>query len=327
MTGAPPPLVSFVVPVRDDAENLGRCLASIRAVAAGAPIEIIVVDNGSRDGSAAVARAAGATVLEAPGVPVAEARNRGAAAAGARLLAFVDADHVIDAGWVGCAVENLDAPGVGAAGAPYVAPGVTWVQRAYDRFRVRHPGPHPVDWLGSGNLAVRRDAFAAVGGFDRALETCEDVDFCNRLRSAGYTIVSDQRMRSLHAGDPSTLRALFLGELWRGRDNLRATLRGPLTARALPSVVIPVADVAFLATCAAGAAAAPWLGPLPALGGVAGFLSLSLARAWVLSRRSAGRAWRDLPSTFTVACVYDAARALALVARATHRVRREAGRP
>ena len=53
----------------------------------------------------------------------------------------------------------------------------------------------------------------------------------------------------LHLGAPSKLRRLFLGELWRGRDNLRVTLRGPLTLRALPSVLLPVANLGALLAC------------------------------------------------------------------------------
>ena len=83
----------------------------------------------------------------------------------------------------------------------------------------------------SGNLAVKRTAFQAIGGFDAALEACEDVDFCQRLRRAGWRLVGDERLESVHLGDPPTLAALFRAERWRGRDNLRVSLRGPLDAR------------------------------------------------------------------------------------------------
>ena len=108
-----------------------------------------------------------------------------------------------------------------------------------------------VDWLGSGSLAVWREVFEKVGGFDSRLETCEDVDFCQRLRRNGYGLWSDDRLRSVHLGDPRTLRALFFGELWRGRDNLKVSLRGPLTPRALPSVLIPL-TILLLLTVGAG---------------------------------------------------------------------------
>ena len=92
------------------------------------------------------------------------------------------------------------------------------MQRAYDGFRRRSSGRREVDWLGSGNLAVSRSAFEAVHGFDVTLTTCEDVDLCRRLRERGYRIVSDSRLRSVHLGDPRSLKALFVSELWRGRE-------------------------------------------------------------------------------------------------------------
>src|SRR5205814_5569345 len=98
-----------------------------------------------------------------------------------------------------------------------------------------------------------RSPFEAVGAFDVSLETCEDVDLCNRLRAAGYRIVSDSRLRNIHHGDPRTLWDLFEGEIWRGRDNLRVSLRGPFTWRALPGVLIPVVNLIMIPAALLGA--------------------------------------------------------------------------
>ena len=56
-------------------------------------------------------------------------------------------------------------------------------------FAARPRDQRDADWLGSGNLAVSRTAFELVGGFDTSLETCEDVDFCHRLRAKGQRVV------------------------------------------------------------------------------------------------------------------------------------------
>src|SRR4051795_10322872 len=144
--------VSFVVPVRDDAARLARCLERIGSNRArGVEIEIVVVDNGSRDRSAAVARDAGAIVIDAPAVPVAVMRNRGAARAVGDVIAFVDADHEIESTWARQAVAALSDGRIGAAGAAYHAPqNGTWVQRTYDTLRTRVAGRRDVEWLGSG---------------------------------------------------------------------------------------------------------------------------------------------------------------------------------
>jgi len=67
-------------------------------------------------------------------------------------------------------------------------PAGTWVQRAYDGLRPRRPSRHDLEWLGSGNLAVRRDLLERAQGFDERLVTYEDVDLCRHLRSMGVRL-------------------------------------------------------------------------------------------------------------------------------------------
>lgn len=308
--------IAFIVPVRNDSAALARCLESIHRDA-GSTAPIIVADNGSRDDSAAVAQRLGARVLTLPHLKVGELRNRGAAAAASDLLAFVDADHEIGEGWLRAAHETLRDPGIGAVGAPYRSPATaTWVQRVYDAFRDHRAGIHAVDWLGAGNLIVRSAAFRTVGGFDRSLEACEDVDLCQRLKRSGFAIVSDARMVSIHYGDPRTIGALFRGELWRGRDNLRVSLRGPLTVGGLPSILTPVVDLISVVVVLAGTA----IGAFPTAAAAAAiFLLLSAMRAARLFRRLQHRTPGDAAQVLLVAVVYDFARALALVARTPHR--------
>jgi glycosyltransferase involved in cell wall biosynthesis len=316
--------ISFVIPVRDDAAHLRRCLAAIRESAGPLAHEIVVVDHGSVDDSAGVARAAGATVLaRAAGGRVAELRNAGAAAASAPLLAFIDADHEIDRGWVAAALALFESPDIAAAGAPYSAPEeATWVQRTYDGLRRHASGVRETEWLPSGNLIVHRTDFEALGGFDASLDTCEDVDFCQRLRRLGRRLVASDDLRSVHRGDPPTLKALFFGELWRGRDNLRVSLRDLRLASA-PSLAIPLLHLLGIVAIALGIAT--WLagGWRVAAAGLALVGTLVVLRsAALLSRRGVGSA-RAALEVVLVSAVYDAARALALLAPFGHALRRK----
>jgi glycosyltransferase involved in cell wall biosynthesis len=149
------PDLSFIIPVRNDAVRLKRCLASITSAAAStsARVELIVADNGSTDDTPAAARVQGASVVSVPGRVVAAVRNKGAAESRGHLLAFVDADHELHGGWVEAALTIMQDSHVAAAGSDYHPPlESTWVQRMYDRLR-RHPGgPETVEWLPSGNL-------------------------------------------------------------------------------------------------------------------------------------------------------------------------------
>jgi GT2 family glycosyltransferase len=313
------PEISFVIPVRNDAVRLRHCLESLARDAAGVPHEIVVMDHGSNDGSLEVARRSGARAETRVGGNVAALRNDGAGLTAAPLIAFVDADHRVSPGWLSAALDALKDKGVAGAGAPYHAPADgTWVQRAYDGFR-RHPSrTEPAEWFGAGNLVVRREVFEALGGFDDRLEACEDVDLCFRMRAAGWQLVSVPAMHSIHYGDPPTLKRLFLGELWRGRDNLRVSLRGPWSARNLASMAIPAVQLSSLLVLLAGFASGTATGIALAL-----LALLAIAAPVVL--RAATLIWNTRAShrvgplaALLVAATFDAGRALALIARSGH---------
>ncbi len=319
MTGGP--IVSFIIPVRNDARRLEHCLRSITTGAHPAGrVEVVVADNGSTDESAAVARQAGATVIMLPDVRLGELRNRAVQAARGDVLAFVDADHEIGADWVPAAISALADAQVAAVGAPCRPPSpATWVQRLYDGLR-RHPRTQEaVSWLGSGNMAVRRTAFERVGGFDTTLETCEDVDLCRKLRAQGFTLVADARLHNVHFGDPSTLRHVFFGELWRGRDNVRVSLRPPRSWRMIVSAAIPVFNLVALALVVIGLISGTLAGLAIAVVSGVSVLVLMALRASVMV---GGAPSRDFPQAFAVAAAYELGRALALTARVGYGRRR-----
>ena len=317
------PLISFVVPVRNDVLRLQRCLASIvRNDYPRELIEIVVVDNESTDGSAVAARAYNAIVIKSAGDSVAAHRNRGARAALGSIIAFADSDHEIDRNWIECAVSVLSDAGVAATGSPYLTqPSPNWVQQQYDGMRARPIRREDVSWLGSGNFAVKRAAFEKVGGFNESLTACEDVDLCNRLQLAGLRVVADPDLRSVHFGDPKTLKALFFGELWRGRDNLRVTFAGPRTFRHLRSAIVPIADLACLG---AGLVSLVAGHPVIALLFWLAALAPAAIKAAVILRRQLRKGLVPAAQAFAVAVVFDLARALALLARGSHRARRTA---
>jgi hypothetical protein len=166
------------------------------------------------------------------------------------------------------------------------------------------------------------------------------VDLCQRLRQAGLRVRGDDRLRNVHLGDPSTLGKLFRSELWRGRDNLRVSLRYGITPRGLPSIVIPILELACLiiAPLALGLGLAlmmavsppPGLGVLAVVIGLATLaapVALTLLRVLRMMRWGGLRGPADYARAFIVAGTYDLARAVALLARARHhQVRQPAGK-
>ena len=199
------PAVSVVIPVMDRAEELRRCLASLRRVRyPAARLEVIVVDDGSRDNSAAVAEELGATVVPSGGrgQGPAAARNRGAAAAHGELLAFIDSDCTASPGWLADLVDRFCDPEVAAVGGCVQGMHVATRLDRYEavmsslslgrRERCGQQGDDTF-YLPSCNLLVRRAAFRAVGGFRAGMHVGEDVDLTWRLRDLGWKIVYSPR--------------------------------------------------------------------------------------------------------------------------------------
>ena len=196
----------------------------------------------------------------------------------------------------------------------------------YDALRARPGARREVEWLGAGNVAIRRDVFEEVGGFDERLEACEDVQLCQKVRQAGYRIVAEPGMDNVHHGDPRALTDLFLGELWRGRNNLHVSLQGPMSVRSLASALLPIAGLSCLVLLVIGLLAWPRLGGLMAtLGGVglAGVVLLKASVIVVRGRLASPVAWGQ---AIVVAATYEIARALSLVSSVTHRTRSRVAR-
>ena len=119
-------MITFVIPVRNGAGHLPRCLSSIRAnLRPTDGLEIVVVDNGSADGSAEIARRSGARVISLPDLRVGACRNAGAAASHGTILAFIDADNEIAPGWLDACVSAFQEQKLGAAKYPYRTPNTT----------------------------------------------------------------------------------------------------------------------------------------------------------------------------------------------------------
>jgi glycosyltransferase involved in cell wall biosynthesis len=157
------PLVSVVVPARDAGRTLRRALEATAAQALDGPFEVIVVDDGSRDRTAAIAEAFGAPVrlvragaARGPG----GARNLGVAASGAPMLAFTDADCFPAPGWLAAGLRALETADL-VQGAVRPDPAVP-----------RTPCDRTVEVTAenglyqTANLFVRRAVFEAAGGFE-----------------------------------------------------------------------------------------------------------------------------------------------------------------
>jgi hypothetical protein len=180
------PLVSFVVPAHQEADQLPGALQSIAEQDADVDWEVVVVDGGSTDGTRAVAREAGARVLEQEGTGIGAARDQGAAVARGDWLAFVDADTRLDPAYLREMLSLVRGRGLVAAAARCRVTG-PWRTRVPELI-TNHVFPRmgrPV--LPGFNTFVAADAYEHVGGYpavpneDKALSRA-----LGRVGATGY---------------------------------------------------------------------------------------------------------------------------------------------
>jgi len=208
------PEVSVVIPAYNAANTLPETLASLVAQTF-TDYEAIVVDDGSRDDTAACARACGDSrvrVLSIANGGVAAARNRGIEAAGGQLIAFLDADDLWRPEKLATQVEALRAqPGAGicVTGATRIGResqpiGPTLFRDPDDVTEALLLESMIVGCISSG--VVRRPLLERVGGFDTRFSQCADWDLWLRLsRAAQFAVLPHQLVgyRS-HAGNMSS---------------------------------------------------------------------------------------------------------------------------
>ncbi|MEA2311575.1 MAG: hypothetical protein QOE28_1543 [Solirubrobacteraceae bacterium] len=187
------PSVSVVVCTRDGAATLRDCLEGVAALRYP-DFEAIVIDDGSIDDSAALARGLGARVISTPNCGLSAARNAGLEAATGEIVAYLDDDARPDPDWLTYLAATFERTAHTAVGGPNVPPPG---EPALARAVAASPGGPTHVLLGDAdaehlpgcNLAVRRDALLAAGGFDPRFRAAgDDVDLCWRLSDAGLTL-------------------------------------------------------------------------------------------------------------------------------------------
>lgn len=191
------PEISVIVPVLDGGADFGRCLDALAAAPVSPAWELIVVDDGSTDGSADCARAAGARLLFTahPRSGPAVARNLGAVAARGEFLLFVDADVLVTPHTVHHMIQAFRAePSLTAVFGSYDArpasPNfISQYKNLFHHF-VHQASRSDATTFWSGCGAIRRSVFLDFGGFDTSYgrPSIEDIELGYRLTTAGCAV-------------------------------------------------------------------------------------------------------------------------------------------
>ncbi len=172
------PVVSVIIPARNEAGSIQAAIRSAKAQG----IEVLVVDGGSTDGTAALAAKAGAQVMDSP-PGRARQQNAGAAVTRGDVLLFLHADSVLPAGWEADVFETLLDPHTVGGGFEWATDGDSPYLRMA-RFFVQLRTAYLNEPWGDQAIFVRRADFTALAGFPD-VPIAEDRDFVRALRRRG----------------------------------------------------------------------------------------------------------------------------------------------
>jgi glycosyltransferase involved in cell wall biosynthesis len=185
--------VSVVIPAYQAAETIAHCIEAVRSQRFPKERrEIVVIDDGSRDATAMIARRyTDVRVISQPNAGAAAARNHGWRESNGSWIAFLDSDCVPSRGWLAALVETASAtgadgtPALGAAGKTLGLDSGTEAARFADligSLDAERYLSHPRwPFAPSCNLMYRRAALAACDGFDERFITYEACDLHTRL--------------------------------------------------------------------------------------------------------------------------------------------------
>ena len=186
------PVATVVIPLFNGLPYLVQLLDSLAVQDDTVPFEVILVDNGSTDGSRAVAttyseRLNLCTIECRRGQGQAFARNDGAAVAKSELILFVDQDDVLASSYVAEMVLALETAGIVAARVDTALLNPGWRVRRLAQEDGLAGGPLP--WGYGGTLGFRKAVFEQVQGFDESMKwAAEDEDLCWRAQMSGVVL-------------------------------------------------------------------------------------------------------------------------------------------
>ena len=334
--------VSFVIPVHNGERWIHEVLASVFAQADGRPFQVMVVDDGSTDGSPKIleqyASEGRLELVQGQQRGAAAAANLGIREASHPIVCQVDQDVILQPRWMASLLAELEQDGVAAAQGYYITDPTdsVWarvmgrdLEYRYSQIRGRY-----MDHVCTGNTAYRADLLREVGLFDESFGYGYDNDMSYRLGEAGYRLAFCRKARSIHrwrsrlAGYLTQQYGVGYGRLDLIRKHRGRRIKGDDVSGLRMILHVPLMLISMVALVAAGGAALAGLG-----GTVPGLVGAGLLGLLALDRLAAGlqARWRfDDPACLAFVPAHllrDLVWVAALVMWCLRRLGRRPGRP
>lgn len=219
-----PVVLSIVVPALNESAVIGRQIRCVRSLTRHIPTEIVVVDNGSTDGTPDIAISAGADVVRSVSGSIGAARNAGVKASSGTVLVFLDADVFPTEIWaqkILVIVHDVLTSRLLTGSKVGIPVDATWIERCWFAPSVTMPA----SYINSGHMILSRSLFDELGGFNEHLKTGEDYELSQRALAAGVTVHADLSLPVIHEGFPKTVWQFLKREVWHGMGDSQSRVQ------------------------------------------------------------------------------------------------------
>lgn len=221
--------ISIIIPAFNESKFIGLTLESLKNNKFPKnKYEIIVVDNGSTDNTANIAKSLADIVSILPDANVGAVRNHGVTLASGKLLAFIDADCTVEDDWLEniYELESQHHDHQVFGGLCKVRTGANWIERLWILEGERR---HQKDLTGAC-IVVSKEAFYSVNGFNERLTSGEDTEFSQTLRESGKTVIIRPELNVTHLGNAKTIKDFITRQAWHSENylqDLTSSLKDP----------------------------------------------------------------------------------------------------
>src|SRR5690554_539153 len=210
--------VSIIIPCFNEERHIKSCLESVRNQEFPRDrFEVIVVDNGSTDNSPRISEKLSDKVIFAPQINVGAVRNIGAKVAKGELLAFIDADCLIDEHWIARASDLLEKDKTSIFGGGCLLPvDANWLER---NWLLEGPDGNtlPKELIGC-SIVVSKLLFQELQGFDETLESGEDSELSIRAKDHGIVVNICRQLNVTHLGNSKTIKSFLKRQAWHAKS-------------------------------------------------------------------------------------------------------------
>jgi len=234
------PEVTVAVCVRNGEATLTACLESLLNLDyPEGRCHILVVDNGSTDGTPRIINEYDVSFVHEPEPGRAVARNRAWKECGTPFLAFTDADCRVSSDWLKSVMPLFEDSLVGVAGGPIITPGDESLARFFEKRRIvcneEFSGNYPFSppFLATANAVFRKEALDICGGFNPEFIVAEDADVSWRITDAGFVIKYSSEGTVYHHHRTS-LSGLFRQSVDYGFDGIAICMNQKEKFKSLP---------------------------------------------------------------------------------------------